>query len=128
MLCIMVLVAGLMSQLEIVTLMHDHERPRDRTIEGATGNRGPDLVEDNRLFDDRQRKFNNFRTRFGRLFMGMNERRRDKRHVLAWKFEIGFGSRRRRAERESANPQEYPFRQFHRVTPQKSSRHFVLRR
>jgi len=76
------------------------------------------------LFLGRQLELNDFWTRFGDLVMGMHERRRDKRDALAWKFEISFGPRRRRAERESANPQKYPFREFHRFTPKKMTANF----
>src|ERR1035438_3433856 len=81
---------------DIIPLMHDHERPGNRTIVGHAWNGCAELVNDDWLFLGRQLELNDFWTRFGDLVMGMHERRRDKRDALAWKVEISFGPRRRR--------------------------------
>ena len=69
--------------LDIVALMHHHERRRDRSIERHRLKFGPHVVDDHFLFHDDNTELHNFRTIGGRLVVGMYER---------WCDEINFSA------------------------------------
>ena len=72
-------------QFDIIVLMHNQERTRNRALKRHGLKRRTLVVNDNRFFLYRQGEFHDLRTGGRRLLMRVHERWSDKRQLLARK-------------------------------------------
>ena len=78
-------------QLDIVALVHDHQRSGHRAVEGHGLEGGALLVDHHLLFLDHELELHDLRALLGRLFVRMHERRGDQVDLLARQLEV-FGN------------------------------------
>src|SRR6185295_9138652 len=74
--------------LDIVSLVHDHERRRDRPVEAHRPKFRAPVVDYNLLLLDDEPKFHDLGALLGRLLVGMHVRRCDEIDLLSWQLQI----------------------------------------
>ena len=85
--------------LDVIALVHDHQRARDRTVEGHGLKLRPHVVDDNSLLLNREAEFHDLRALLGHLLVRMHEWRRDKLDLLPGQLQILGQCRRCKNER-----------------------------